>query len=122
GESITDIMTPGKINCIVDDQLRSDIAKFKAVDQVQVHVRIFEVDVRRIKLSDDIGIERRSDGISETLTVRKISYGVGVERTFPIHTPKNEKIEVSRRRRVRRAKLYYLRNLRGKAARIREIR
>ena len=71
---------------------------------------------------EGVVIKRRGGGISETFTVRKISYGVGVERTFPVHSPKLEKIDVTRRGRVRRAKLYYLRNLRGKAARIREIR
>ena len=76
----------------------------------------------RIQLFEGVVIKRRGGGISETFTVRKISYGVGVERTFPVHTPKIAKLEVTRRGKVRRAKLYYLRNLRGKAARIKEIR
>jgi large subunit ribosomal protein L19 len=117
-----DIMSQELLNSIVKDQLRTDIPEFKAGDSVKVHVRIVEGDRERIQLFEGVVIKRRGGGISETFTVRKISYGVGVERTFPIHTPKIEKIEVSRRGRVRRAKLYYLRNLRGKAARIREIR
>ncbi|MDF2716390.1 MAG: ribosomal protein, partial [Paenibacillus sp.] len=76
----------------------------------------------RIQLFEGVVIKRRGGGISETFTVRKVSYGVGVERTFPLHSPKLEKIEVARRGKVRRAKLYYLRELRGKAARIKEIR
>ncbi|CAD2079165.1 50S ribosomal protein L19 [Jeotgalicoccus meleagridis] len=115
-------MSQELLNSIVKDQLRTDIPEFKAGDSVKVHVRIVEGDRERIQLFEGVVIKRRGGGISETFTVRKISYGVGVERTFPIHTPKIEKIEVSRRGRVRRAKLYYLRNLRGKAARIREIR
>ena len=115
-------MSQELLNSIVKDQLRTDIPEFKAGDSVKVHVRIVVGDRERIQLFEGVVIKRRGGGISETFTVRKISYGVGVERTFPIHTPKIEKIEVSRRGRVRRAKLYYLRNLRGKAARIREIR
>ena len=115
-------MSQELLNSIVKDQLRTDIPEFKAGDSVKVHVRIVEGDRERIQLFEGVVIKRRGGGISETFTVRKISYGVGVERTFPIHTPKIEKIEVSRRGRVRRAKLYYLRNLRGNAARIREIR
>ena len=115
-------MSQELLNSIVKDQLKTDVPEFKAGDTVKVHVRIVEGDRERIQLFEGVVIKRRGGGISETFTVRKISYGVGVERTFPIHTPKIEKIEVSRRGRVRRAKLYYLRNLRGKAARIREIR
>ena len=115
-------MSQELLNSIVKDQLRTDIPEFKAGDSVKVHVRIVEGDRERIQLFEGVVIKRRGGGISETFTVRKISYGVGVERTFPVHTPKIEKIDVVRRGRVRRAKLYYLRNLRGKAARIREIR
>ncbi|MCK1977625.1 50S ribosomal protein L19 [Jeotgalicoccus huakuii] len=115
-------MSQELLNSIVKDQLKTDIPDFKPGDTVKVHVRIVEGDRERIQLFEGVVIKRRGGGISETFTVRKVSYGVGVERTFPIHTPKIEKIEVSRRGRVRRAKLYYLRNLRGKAARIREIR
>src|SRR5699024_1165010 len=116
------IMSQELLNSIVKDQLKTDIPEFKAGDTVKVHVRIVEGDRERIQLFEGVVIKRRGGGISETFTVRKISYGVGVERTFPVHTPKIEKIDVVRRGRVRRAKLYYLRNLRGKAARIREIR
>ncbi|HBV23271.1 MULTISPECIES: 50S ribosomal protein L19 [Jeotgalicoccus] len=115
-------MSQELLNSIVKDQLKSDLPEFKSGDTVKVHVRIVEGDRERIQLFEGVVIKRRGGGISETFTVRKISYGVGVERTFPVHTPKIEKIDVVRRGRVRRAKLYYLRNLRGKAARIREIR
>jgi len=115
-------MSQELLNSIVKDQLKTDVPEFKAGDTVKVHVRIVEGDRERVQLFEGVVIKRRGGGISETFTVRKISYGVGVERTFPVHTPKIEKIDVVRRGRVRRAKLYYLRNLRGKAARIREIR
>lgn len=115
-------MSQELLNSIVKDQLKTDLPEFKAGDTVKVHVRIVEGDRERIQLFEGVVVKRRGGGISETFTVRKISYGVGVERTFPVHTPKIEKIDVVRRGRVRRAKLYYLRNLRGKAARIREIR
>ena len=110
------------IEAITKSQLRTDIPEFKAGDTVRVHVRIVEGGRERIKQFEGVVIKRRGGGISATYTVRKISNGVGVERTFPVHTPKVERIEVVRKGRVRRAKLYYLRNLRGKAARIREIR
>ena len=107
---------------ITKDQLRSDLPQFRAGDTVRLHVRIVEGTRERIQLFEGVVIKRRGGGISETFTVRKISNGVGVERTFPVHTPKIEKIDVIRRGKVRRAKLYYLRSLRGKAARIKEIR
>ncbi|MFC3900555.1 50S ribosomal protein L19 [Aliicoccus persicus] len=107
---------------LTKDQLKTDLPDFKPGDTVRVHVRINEGTRERIQVFEGVVIKRRGGGISETFTVRKISYGVGVERTFPVHSPKLEKIDVTRRGRVRRAKLYYLRNLRGKAARIREIR
>lgn len=106
---------------IAQEQLKSTIPVFKPGDTVRVHVKVIEGTRERIQVFEGVVIKRRGAGISETFTVRKISYGVGVERTFPIHTPKIEKIEVMRRGRVRRAKLYYLRNLTGKAARIKEI-
>lgn len=115
-------MSQQLINELTKEQLKTDLPEFKAGDTVRVHVRIVEGSRERIQVFEGVVIKRRGGGISETFTVRKISYGVGVERTFPVHTPKIEKIEVTRRGRVRRAKLYYLRNLRGKAARIREIR
>lgn len=110
------------IDAITKDQLRTDLPSFRTGDTLKVHVRIVEGTRERIQVFEGVVIKRRGGGISETFTVRKISYGVGVERTFPIHTPKIEKIEVLRRGKVRRAKLYYLRSLRGKAARIKEIR
>jgi large subunit ribosomal protein L19 len=107
---------------ITAEQIRTDIPTFKSGDTVRVHVKVKEGNRERIQVFEGVVIKRRGGGISATFTVRKISYGVGVERTFPLHSPKFEKIEVMRRGRVRRAKLYYLRNLTGKAARIKEIR
>ncbi len=107
---------------ITKDQLRSDLPTFRPGDTVKVHVKVVEGTRERIQLFEGVVIKRRGGGISETFTVRKISYGVGVERTFPVHTPKIAKLEVIRKGKVRRAKLYYLRNLRGKKARIKEIR
>ncbi|MBU3851735.1 MAG: 50S ribosomal protein L19 [Candidatus Paralactobacillus gallistercoris] len=107
---------------ITKSQLRDDIPKFKSGDTVRVHARIVEGNRERIQIFEGVVIKRRGSGISATYTVRKISNGVGVERTFPLHTPRVEKIEVVRHGRVRRAKLYYLRALRGKAARIKEVR
>ncbi|AGC90799.1 50S ribosomal protein L19 [Staphylococcus warneri] len=110
------------IEAVTKSQLRTDLPSFRPGDTLRVHVRIIEGSRERIQVFEGVVIKRRGGGISETFTVRKISSGVGVERTFPLHTPKIEKIEVKRRGKVRRAKLYYLRNLRGKAARIQEIR
>ncbi|MGM9966772.1 50S ribosomal protein L19 [Rummeliibacillus sp. POC4] len=110
------------ISEITKDQLRTDIPTFRAGDTVKIDVKVVEGTRERIQVYEGVVIKRRGGGISETFTVRKISYGVGVERTFPLHTPKIAKLEVTRRGKVRRAKLYYLRNLRGKAARIKEIR
>ncbi|HJH10900.1 MAG TPA: 50S ribosomal protein L19 [Metalysinibacillus jejuensis] len=110
------------ISEITKEQLRTDLPTFRAGDTVKVHVKVVEGTRERIQVYEGVVIKRRGGGISETFTVRKISYGVGVERTFPVHTPKIAQLEVTRRGKVRRAKLYYLRNLRGKAARIKEIR
>ncbi|HFV7370071.1 TPA: 50S ribosomal protein L19 [Staphylococcus aureus] len=110
------------IEAVTKSQLRTDLPSFRPGDTLRVHVRIIEGTRERIQVFEGVVIKRRGGGVSETFTVRKISSGVGVERTFPLHTPKIEKIEVKRRGKVRRAKLYYLRNLRGKAARIQEIR
>ncbi|MFJ7730459.1 50S ribosomal protein L19 [Lysinibacillus sp. NPDC094403] len=107
---------------ITKAQLRTDLPSFRPGDTVKVHVKVVEGTRERIQVYEGVVIKRRGGGISETFTVRKISYGVGVERTFPVHTPKIANLEVVRRGKVRRAKLYYLRNLRGKAARIKEIR
>ncbi|AEI44365.1 50S ribosomal protein L19 [Paenibacillus mucilaginosus] len=107
---------------ITKEQLRTDLPNFRPGDTLKVYVKVIEGSRERIQLFEGVVIKRHRGGISSTFTVRKISYGVGVERTFPLHTPKIEKIEVARRGKVRRAKLYYLRGLRGKAARIKEIR
>lgn len=107
---------------ITQEQLRKDLPSFRPGDTLKVHVKVIEGTRERIQLFEGVVIKRHGGGISETFTVRKISNGVGVERTFPIHSPKLEKIEVARRGKVRRAKLYYLRELRGKAARIKEAR
>lgn len=102
--------------------LRSDIPTFRSGDELKVHVRVIEGSKSRIQVFQGLVISRSGSGVRETFTIRKVSYGVGVERTFPIHTPVIEKMEVVRRGDVRRAKLYYLRELRGKAAKIRERR
>lgn len=107
---------------ISQEQLRSDLPSFRPGDTLKVHVKVIEGTRERIQIFEGVVIKRRGGGISETFIVRKISYGVGVERTFPFHSPKIERIEVIRRGKVRRAKLYYLRELRGKKARIKEIR
>lgn len=107
---------------ITESQLRNDIPDFRAGDSVRVHARIVEGSRERIQIFEGVVIKRRGEGISETYTVRKISNGIGVERTFPLHTPRVDKIEVTRHGRVRRTKLYYLRALHGKAARIPERR
>ena len=109
------------IEAVTKSQLRTDLPTFRTGDTLRVHVRIVEGSRERIQVFEGVVIKRRGGGISETFTVRKISSGVGVERTFPLHS-KNRKIELKRRGKVRRAKLYYLRSLRGKAARIQEIR
>ena len=110
------------VQAITQEQLRKDIPSFRPGDTLKVHVKVIEGTRELIQLFDGVVIKRRGGGISETFTVRKISYGVGVERAFPLHSPKIDRIEVARRGKVRRAKLYYLRELRGKAARIKEIR
>ena len=102
--------------------LRSDVPVFRPGDTVKVHVRVVEGNRSRIQVFQGVVIRRQGGGIRETFTVRKVSFGVGVERTFPVHTPVVEKIEVVTRGDVRRAKLYYLRELRGKAAKIKEKR
>ncbi len=105
---------------ITSRQLRNDIPEFSSGDTVKVSVRIVENKKERIQVFEGVVIQRRGHGVSETFTVRKISYGVGVERTFPINSPSLSKIEVVRRGRVRRARIHYMRNLAGKAARIKE--
>jgi ribosomal protein L19 len=102
--------------------LRKDIPQFRAGDELKIHVRVIEGSKSRLQVFQGIVIGRQGDGVRETFTIRKVSYGVGVERTFPVHTPVIEKIELVKKGDVRRAKLYYLRDLRGKAAKIREKR
>jgi large subunit ribosomal protein L19 len=104
------------------EYLRDDVPAFRPGDTLRVNVRVREGDKERIQAFEGVCIARKHGGVSETFTVRKISGGVGVERIFPLHSPSLESITVVRQGRVRRAKLYYLRNLRGKAARIKERR
>ena len=101
---------------------RSDIPEFRPGDTLKVHVKVIEGSRSRIQVFQGVAIRRQGAGVRETFTVRKVSFGVGVERTFPVHTPVIDKIEVVTRGDVRRAKLYYLRDLRGKAAKIKERR
>ncbi len=115
-------MSQSLIESINASQLRSDIPDFRPGDSVKVYAKVVEGTRERIQIFEGVVIARKGGGISETYTVRKISNGVGVERIFPLHTPRVEKIEVIRHGKVRRAKLYYLRALQGKAARIAERR
>ena len=110
------------IEALDKEQLRSDIPEFRAGDTVKVYVKVVEGTRERVPLFEGVVISRSGSGVREMFTVRRISYGIGVERTFPVHSPRLEKIVVARKGVVRRAKLYYLRNLTGKAARIRERR
>lgn len=110
------------IQVLEQEQLRSDIPAFAPGDTVRVHVKVVEGTRERIQVFEGVVIGRQGTGVRETFTVRRVSYGVGTERMFPVHSPRLEKIEVVRRGAVRRAKLYYLRNLTGKAARIKEKR
>ena len=102
--------------------LRKDIPQFRAGDELKIHVRVIEGNKSRLQVFQGVVIRRQGEGVREIFTIRKVSYGVGVERTFPVHTPVIEKIELVKKGEVRRAKLYYLRDLRGKAAKIREKR
>jgi large subunit ribosomal protein L19 len=111
-----------KLEHITAAQLKTDIPDFRPGDTVKVHVNVVEGARSRIQVFEGVCIARKGNGIGETFMVRKISFGVGVERTFPLHSPTIDRIELERRGDVRRAKLYYLRDLRGKAARIREKR
>ncbi len=108
------------IEMIEREQMRVDIPDFRPGDTVRVHVRIKEGEKERIQVFEGVVIRRRGRGPSETFTVRKVSYGIGVERIFPVHSPVVEKVEIVSRGKVRRSRLYYLRNLRGKAARIKQ--
>src|SRR5919205_370777 len=110
------------IETLEQQQLRPDIPQFKAGDTVRVHFQVIEGQRRRVQVFEGIVIKRQGAGLRETFTVRKQSFGVGVERTFPLHSPKIEKIDVAARGDVRRAKLYYLRDRVGRGARVRERR
>ena len=110
------------INEITAEYMKNDVPEFRPGDSVKVHVKIIEGNTHRIQTFEGLVIKRQGAGISETFTVRKISYGVGVERTFPVNAPVIDKIEVTRRGIVRRAKLHYIRTLSAKAARIKERR
>jgi large subunit ribosomal protein L19 len=114
--------TMEKINQLEKEQMRLDHPAFRPGDNVKVHVKIKEGEKERIQVFQGVVISKRKGGTNATFTVRKVSYGVGVERIFPLHSPAIDKIEVVTRGRVRRAKIYYLRKLRGKAARIKERR
>ena len=104
------------------DYMKEEITPFSPGDTVRVHFKVVEGTRERIQIFEGVVIKRRGSGLGKSFTVRRVSYGVGVERSFPVHSPKIEKIEVVRKGAVRRAKLYYLRKLRGKAARIKELR
>ncbi len=110
------------IRMLAAEQMRVDVPDFKAGDTVKVHVRIKEGDKERIQVFEGVVLRRRGGGMGATFTVRKVSYGVGVERVFPLHSPVIDKIEVVTRGKVRQGRIYYLRALRGKAARIKEAR
>lgn len=109
------------MNLVEASQLRDDIPNFRAGDTVNVHVRVIEGDKERIQQYKGVVINCNGSGATKTFTVRKVSNGIGVERVFPLYSPKLAKIEVTSRGKIRRAKLFYLRGLRGKAARIKEI-
>ena len=110
------------IESLEQRNMRTDVPRFKAGDTVRVHFKVIEGTRQRIQVFEGIVIKRQGSGFRETFTVRKQSFGVGVERTFPLHSPKIEKLEVAARGDVRRAKLYYLRSRVGKKARVRELR
>jgi len=108
------------ITAVEQEQLKKDIPDFRPGDTLKVYTKVVEGGRERIQVFEGLVIARKGGGLRETFTVRKISYGVGVERVFMLHSPRIDKIEVVKKGRVRRAKLYYMRNLRGKAARIKE--
>lgn len=110
------------VEMVEQPYLRDDVPAFRIGDTVKVYVKIKEGDKERVQMYEGVVIARKGQGLTETFTVRRVAYGVGVERAFPVHSPKLEKIEVVRRGKVRRAKLYYLRERTGKAARIKELR
>ena len=108
------------IESLTNDQIRTDLPEFNIGDTIKVHVKIKEGDKERIQVFEGTVISKKRGGIQQTFTVRRLSYGVGVERTFPVNSPKIDKIDVVRRGKVRRAKLYYLRDRVGKATRVKE--
>ena len=110
------------IKMIEDEQLRDDLPKFNVGDTVQVHYRVVEGTRERIQLYEGTVIKIQGGGARQTFTVRRISYGIGVERTFPIHSPRIDKLVITRRGKVRRSKLYYLRERQGKSAKVKEKR
>ena len=110
------------IDMLEQEQLKQDVPQIRPGDTVQVHVKVIEGTRERIQVFEGVVIKIKGGGMRETFTVRRVAYGVGVERTFPLHSPRIDKIVVKRHGKVRRAKLYYLRNLTGKAARIKEVR
>lgn len=110
------------LDVLEKEQMRQDIPSFRAGDTVKVYARITEGEKERLQAFEGVVIARKGGGVGETFVVRKVSYGVGVERTFPLHSPRVERVEIMRAGRVRRAKLYYLRERKGKAARIKEAR
>jgi large subunit ribosomal protein L19 len=110
------------VDQVASASLRDDLPEFRAGDTLKVHVKVIEGNRSRVQVFQGVCIKLQGSGVGRTFTVRKVSFGVGVERTFPLHTPIIDKIEVATRGDVRRAKLYYLRNLRGKAAKIKEKR
>ena len=110
-----------KIQAFVNEQLKTEIPQFEIGDSVVVHNKIKEGSRERIQLFDGLVIAKKNGGIAETFTVRKMAYGIGVEKTFPIHSPNVVKVDVTRRGKVRRAKLYYVRERVGKAAKVKEL-
>jgi large subunit ribosomal protein L19 len=119
---MANIQTLDKVHGLEVEYLKSEVPEFRAGDTIKVHVRVIEGEKERIQIFQGVVISRKGGGSRETFTVRKMSGGIGVERIFPLHSPVIDKIEVVRHGKVRRAKLYYLRKLRGKAARIEERR
>jgi len=109
------------IRAVESSQMRTDLPRFRPGDTVKVHVKIKEGDKYRIQVFEGVVIARKHNGISSTFTVRKVSFGYGIERIFPVHSPSIEKLEIMKSGKVRRARLYYLRGRRGKAARLKEV-
>lgn len=110
------------IEQVEKEQLKQDITQFNVGDTVKVHVKVVEGDKERVQAYEGVCIAKKGSGIRENFTVRRVSFGIGVERTFPLHSPRIAKIEVVRKGKVRRAKLYYLRDRQGKAAKIKEVK